>query len=306
MPALAMVTRDSLPDLHRFLDRKLDIAERLGVPLVAVDNASTDGSAELLRDRREARHALRLIEMGRNAGYAAAVNAAFHAVPGIDVMLVNPDVGLSGPEPIADLAAVLAAHPGVAVVGPRLAAEDGTIQPSARRFPSLLALLGTMSAFRAVGPIRRSHERFVAPSSSKRAVVVDWVIGAAMLIRRAAFDDVGGWDERFFLYIEDIDFCRRCARAGWAVGYVPEVAVRHGYHRASSRPGASVLRSRARRHHVAGLMRLFAREPRLLVGRGRVAARALEGITGPANAPVDERGSPACRGHGSSGPGRRG
>jgi N-acetylglucosaminyl-diphospho-decaprenol L-rhamnosyltransferase len=274
-PALAVIAHNSLADLERFFDRKLEVAERLGVPLVAVDNASTDGSAELLRARGEERSALRLIEIGHNAGYAAAVNAAFAAVPGSDVMLLNPDVELPGPEPVADLTAVLAAHPRVAVAAPRMIGEDGAIQPSARRFPSLLALLGTMAAPRAVSAIRRSHDRFVEPSSSRRAVVVDWVIGAAMLIRRDAFDDVGGWDERFFLYIEDTDFCRRCARAGWAVAYVPEVVLRHGYRRASSRPGASVLSSGARRHHIAGLMRLFAREPRLLVGRGRVATRGL-------------------------------
>jgi N-acetylglucosaminyl-diphospho-decaprenol L-rhamnosyltransferase len=199
-PAIAVVTHNSRPDLERLLDRQLVVAEGLGVPLVAVDNASTDGTAELLRVRRERRSTLWVVEMGRNAGYPAAVNAAFEAVPGEDVMLVNPDVELPGTEAIADLAAVLTAHPRVAVAGPRLVGEDGVTQPSARRFPSLLSLLGTMSAFRTLGPIRRSHERFVAPSSSQLTLVVDWVIGAAMLIRRAAFEEVGGWDERFFLY----------------------------------------------------------------------------------------------------------
>jgi N-acetylglucosaminyl-diphospho-decaprenol L-rhamnosyltransferase len=272
-----VVTHNSLPDLTRFVDRTLGVAERLGAPLVAVDNGSTDGTAELLRARREARPALRLVEMGRNAGYAAAVNAAFDAAPGADLMLVNPDVELTGPEAVAELAAVLAADPRIAIAAPRLLGDDGAVQPSARRFPTLPALLGTIPAFRVIGPVRRSHERFVAPATSTRAVTADWVIGAAMLIRRAAFEDVGGWDERFFLYMEDADFCRRCARAGWTVAYVPEVALRHGYRRASSRPGASLLRSAARRHHVAGLARLFAREPGLLVGRGRGPVRPLEG-----------------------------
>jgi GT2 family glycosyltransferase len=238
---------------------------------VVADNASTDGSAELLRERAAAEPALTLIEMGRNAGYAAAVNAAFAALPGRDVMLLNPDVELPGPEPVRALAAFLEAHARVAVAGPRLVYEDGSTQPSARRFQSLAALLGTMP--RIGGLFERSHARYEEPSRASSAIVVDWVIGAAMMIRREAYDELGGWDQRYFLYIEDTDFCRRAQRAGWEVAYVPEVTLMHRYPRASSRPTSTLASSRARRLHYAGLARLFASEPRLLLGRGRVENR---------------------------------
>jgi GT2 family glycosyltransferase len=213
--------------------------------------------------------------MGRNAGYAAAVNTAVATCAGRDVLLLNPDVGLSDPEPVRRLGGLLDAHPEVGVAGPRLVDESGRTQPSARRFQSLAALAGTLPRLGRLGPLRRAHARYEGPSHADRATVVDWVIGAAMLIRRAAFEDVGGWDEDYFLYIEDTDFCRRCRRAGWEVAYVPEVSLHHRYPRASSRPGRTLMSSRARRRHYAGLARLFASEPRLLVGRGRVADRAL-------------------------------
>jgi GT2 family glycosyltransferase len=173
------------------------------------------------------------------------------------------------------LAELLAREPTVGIAAPRLVGEGGEPQPTARRFPSLAAMLGSLDAAGHVPPLRRSYERFVSPSKSQRPRTVDWVIGAAMLIRRAAFDAVGGWDEGFFLYIEDTDFCRRCARAGWEVAYVPGVTLHHLYPRASRTTGP-VHSSRARRNHVLGLARLWAHDPRLLLGRGGVRIRAID------------------------------
>jgi GT2 family glycosyltransferase len=240
---------------------------------VVVDNASTDGGAELLVERAAANPAMRLVQMGRNAGYATAVNAAFAVAGSGDVLLLNPDVELSEPEPVHELRAVLAEHPRIGVAAPRLVGEDGAVQTSARRFPSLGALLGTLPRIGALAPLGRSRARYEEPSQAEHAVLVDWVVGAAMLIRRRAFEAVGGWDERYFLYCEDVDFCRRCARAGWETAYVPEVRLLHRFHRESA-PGAG--RSLARRRHYASHARLFAGNPRLLFGRGRGADRPLD------------------------------
>lgn len=213
--------------------------------------------------------------MGRNAGYAAGVNAGFAAAPGRDVLLLNPDVALAGPEPVRELIAFADAHPGLAVVGPRLVSEDGTAQASARQYPSLAAVAATFPRLGALGPLRRSRERYEDPSRAQAPVEVDWVIGAAMLIRRDAFELVGGWDESYFLYLEDTDFCRRCRRAGRAVAYLPAVSLLHRYPQQTSRPGASALRSVARRRHMAGFARFFARHPGLAIGRGRAGARKI-------------------------------
>jgi N-acetylglucosaminyl-diphospho-decaprenol L-rhamnosyltransferase len=272
--AIALVTHQSRPDLERFLDRQLAVARALGAPMIAVDNGSTDGSADLLASAA-GDSPLRVLDMGRNAGYAAGVNAAFAALPGRDVLLLNPDVDPVGAHTVRALATLLARHPSLGIAAPRLVGEDGSFQASARRTPSLGALLGGLPRVGGLGPLRRSRIRYEEPSRAERATVVDWVVGAAMLIRRAAFDAVGGWDERFFLYCEDVDFCRRCALAGWETAYVPEVTVTHLFHAQSRRGPRTAAAAFARRRHYASHARLFADDPRLLFGGGRGSDRPL-------------------------------
>jgi N-acetylglucosaminyl-diphospho-decaprenol L-rhamnosyltransferase len=277
--AIAVVTHDSLPDLSRFFDGQCHTAARLGAPLVVADNGSGDGTLEFLRERAARNPSLSVVSMGRNAGYAAAVNAAFGAVAEPFVLLLNPDVELDRASASERLLSLLDREPRIAVVGQRLTGGNGEVQPSARRFPSLAALAGSLSWAAWLRPLRSSYAQYTAPSQAAVPTSVDWVLGAAMLIRRAAFDDVSGWDERFFLYMEDTDFCRRCARAGWHVVYDPGVTLHHRYPRSSSQ-GADILSSAARRRHVASLARLFARDPRLLVGRGGAPERRFEPSSG--------------------------
>jgi N-acetylglucosaminyl-diphospho-decaprenol L-rhamnosyltransferase len=273
--AVAIVTHDSAGDLRRFLAGQLAAAREIDAPVIVVDNASADETVGLLREAVAGHPSLTVHEMGRNAGYAAAVNAAFARAPGRDVLLVNPDVELDGGEPVRALVDVFDREPRIGVVAPRLVGEDGEPQSNARLYPSLAAMLGSTGAARIAPPLGRSYERYVAPSRSERARTVDWVIGGAMLIRRAAFNAVGGWDERYFLYIEDTDFCRRCIQAGWEVAFVPSVSLRHRYPRASRNAGPMAT-SRVRRSHVAGLARLWWREPRLMLGLGRGRGRDVD------------------------------
>lgn len=273
--AVALVTHNSEHDLSRFLPGQLAAAAEIEAPLVVADNGSTDGTLELLRAAAEDHPELIVHEMGRNAGYSAAVNAAFRHVPDRDVLLINPDVELSGSEPVLALARVLENVPTIAIAAPRLIGEEGEVQPNARLYPSIVGMLGSTGLGRAIPPLGRRYDHFVGPSRSNRPVTVDWVIGAAMMIRRDAFEEVGGWDEGFFLYIEDAEFCRACVRAGWDVVYVPQIRLRHIYPRASRTTG-SFATSRARRNHVAGLARLWRKEPRLILGLGRGKPRPVD------------------------------
>jgi N-acetylglucosaminyl-diphospho-decaprenol L-rhamnosyltransferase len=244
--------------------------------VVVVDNASRDRTPAILAEASEADPNLLVHSMAANLGYAAAVNVAFARTGDRDLMLINPDVQLDRPEPVLALAQMLSSDPGIGVVAPRLLDADGEVQPNARRFPSLMAMVASTGAAERSRFLRRTYQRYTGPSRSEGALVVDWVIGAAMMIRRAAFDEVGGWDERFFLYMEDTDFCRRCARAGWDVVYQPSVTLHHRYPRAS-RTGSPAATSRARRSHIAGLARLWARDPRLLIGLGGVRREVAPG-----------------------------
>jgi N-acetylglucosaminyl-diphospho-decaprenol L-rhamnosyltransferase len=264
------VTHDSEGDLRRTLPGHVAVAERLGVPLIAVDNASSDGTVAILEARAAEATSLEVIRFEDNLGYAAAANRAFSAAGRRDVLLLNPDVELPGLEPVKALARALAERPGAGIVAPRLIDADGTVQPTARRLASLPAMLGSLPRFGALaGPLRAAYERYLAPSWAEAPTAVGWVIGAAMLVRRTAFDAVGAFDEGFFLYMEDADLCRRMNVAGWEVAYLPEIRLRHGYARASSAPGASVLGSRARRRHFASLARYWRKHPRALVGGER-------------------------------------
>jgi N-acetylglucosaminyl-diphospho-decaprenol L-rhamnosyltransferase len=210
--------------------------------------------------------AVRLVELDRNAGYAAAVNRAAATAPGRDLLVLNPDVEQAAEAAVEQLRDLLAERPEVAVVGPRLVYPDGGIQPSARRPASVAAMLGSLPAARRLRPLARRYERYLELSYSDGPVTVDWVIGAAMLVRRRAYDELGGWDEGFFLYMEDADFCRRCANAGWSVVLLPAATMVHHYARASS-SAASVRTSVARRRHFASLARYWRKHPAALIGK---------------------------------------
>lgn len=185
--------------------------------VVVVDNASTDGSVEMVRSEFPE---VELITNGWNAGYAAAANQAIHGCPQPYVLLLNADARLCEGA-LATLAAYLDENERAAVVGPRLSNADGSLQPSARPFPRLVTLRPLL---RHVPGIR---EHYLPTWSHSEARVVPYVVGAALAIRRSAFQAVGGFDPAYFLFYEEVDLCRRLAGAGWEVHFTPDAAVVH-------------------------------------------------------------------------------
>ncbi|MBI4517925.1 MAG: glycosyltransferase [Deltaproteobacteria bacterium] len=203
-----------------------------GYPVVVVDNGSGDGSAEMVAEDFPAVH---LLCNARNLGFGAANNCALATITTEFVMLLNSDTELVD-DAVGGLANVLEAHAEAAAVGCRLIDAAGRPQPCARRrFPS------------ARDSLRRALARFEPlPAALAR---VDWVEGAAVLLRTAAARAVGGFDERFFLYEEDVDLCRRLSAAGWRILYDPSQQVVHhqGGTLARSSEAADRLRWQARR-----------------------------------------------------------
>jgi N-acetylglucosaminyl-diphospho-decaprenol L-rhamnosyltransferase len=191
--------------------------------IVVVDNRSTDDS---LRGLESHDQDVRVVRLPRNRGYGAAANVGAGATRGPSVLVCNPDLVLE-PSCLSRLEAVLASRPDVAIVGPRLLTVDGETYPSARTFPTLSDSLG--HAF--LGLIRPDN-RFTARYKMRDldrtlATDVDWVSGACFLARRDAFESVGGFDEAYFMYVEDVDLCWRLHRAGWSVRYEPAASVTH-------------------------------------------------------------------------------
>jgi N-acetylglucosaminyl-diphospho-decaprenol L-rhamnosyltransferase len=191
--------------------------------LVVVDNASTDGSLEALR---EAHPGVRVVRSGGNLGYARAANLGIAATDAPVVAVLNPDTVL-GPGTGQALTARFAADAKLGAAGPRLHNPDGSVYPSARRIPGLVDAVGHgLLLFVWPGnPFTARYRETGADPARPREV--DWVSGAAIWLRRAALDDVGGWDERYFMYVEDVDLCWRLRRAGWRVAYEPSGTVEH-------------------------------------------------------------------------------
>jgi N-acetylglucosaminyl-diphospho-decaprenol L-rhamnosyltransferase len=195
---------------------------------VVVDNASTDGSAAAVEASAPA---VRLVLNAANVGFARGVNQGLAASTAPLVLIMNPDCRLVAGA-IAELRGVLDAHPGCAITGPRILNPDGSVQGSARGDPDMLTgLFGRTTILRRMLPFLAIAKRNVvteeAIRSGQASVVVDWLSGACMLARRAALDEVHGFDERFFLYWEDADLCRRLRARGHHVRYVPGATAIH-------------------------------------------------------------------------------
>jgi GT2 family glycosyltransferase len=182
--------------------------------VVVLDNASEDGSAEAVRERFPD---VRLIAQSHRAGFGANHNTVIRATTGRYVYVLNEDT-TAGDWGFEALTTYLDAHPRVAALGPRLVYPDGRLQDSAWRFPTpLVSMLGLVS----LGRLGVTQSRGDAPRA------VDWVMGAAVVLRREALDEVGLFDEGFFLYSEEVDLQTRLRRAGWEVHYFPLVSVVH-------------------------------------------------------------------------------
>lgn len=211
---------------------------------VVVDNASVDGSDRLA-------HAfaprVRLICNATNVGFGRAVNQGVAACSAPSVLIMNPDCQVHAGA-VAALLAQLDAHDACAVVGPRVLDPNGAVQGSARGDPDMVTgLFGRTGRLREWFPLLPAAQRNVvtdaAIGNGTPSVVVDWVSGACMMVRRSAFEAVGGFDARYFMYWEDADVCRRLRARGYHVRYVPGATVVHQVGHSSRTARAASIRA---------------------------------------------------------------
>jgi GT2 family glycosyltransferase len=191
---------------------------------VVVDNASSDGSAGEVA--AFAPHA-RLVQNRQNVGFARGVNQGLAATAASTVLIMNPDCRLEQGA-FGVLNGELQRDEGVALVGPRILNPDGSVQGSARGDPDMLTgLFGRSTALRRALPNLAVSKRNVVADAGGGSTDVDWVSGACMLARRSALEQVRGFDERYFLYWEDADLCRRLRGEGYRIRYVPTATAVH-------------------------------------------------------------------------------
>ena len=258
---LVVVTVTYSPGTHldRFLATLSHATDR-PVTVVMADNGSTDGAPEAAVERYPNVHLLRT---GANLGYGGAVNRAVEAYlhdPSYSgdaefFVVANPDVQW-GPHSIDEMLAAAARWPRAGSLGPLVRDPDGSVYPSARHQPSLIR--GGMHAV--VGPFWRNNpwtaayrQERLEPSERP----VGWLSGSCLLLRRSAFDQVKGFDERYFMYMEDVDLGDRLAAAGWSNVYVPAAEILHDKGHATGRDPARNLAA----HHTSTYTFLADRHP---------------------------------------------
>jgi len=240
--------------------------------IVVLDNASEDGSAAAVRERFPG---VRVIAQAQRAGFGANHNTVIRATAGRYVYVLNEDT-TAADWGFETLIAYLDAHPQVAALGPRLLYPDGRLQDSAWRFPTPLVSTISLATLGRLGVTQSRGDAAPRP--------VDWVMGAAVVLRREALEEVGLFDEDFFLYSEEVDLQARLHRAGWQVHYFPAVTVVHHESQFSAeipeRRINEMWRSRHRywrKHHSAAGARIAA----LATGAQYAVRAALSSVARP-------------------------
>lgn len=223
-------TRDLL---RRCLESVYTTLPPISFEVIVIDNASDDGSADAVEERFSG---VRVIRNAENVGFSAGCNAGIRMASGQWAMLLNPDAKLL-PGAVQAMIEFAAAHPEAAVIGPKLINSDGTMQKNGRRFPYLLReILGITRAYKLIWNwFDRTME--YGRSDFDRTAEVDEICGACMFVRKAAIDRVGLLDEQFFMYYEEVDWCRRIKQAGWKVYYLPDAHVMHHWAQAAKQTG---------------------------------------------------------------------
>jgi GT2 family glycosyltransferase len=196
----------------------------LATELIVVDNASSDHTVEMLRTEFPS---VRVIANTENAGFTRANNQALAVAQGHYLFLLNPDTELRAGA-LHTLYDYAEQHPRVGIIGPQLFYGDGSHQSSRRRFPTLATAFLESTKLQQWFPRNRALTRYyILDTRDDATQEVDWINGAAMFVRRAVYDQIGGLDEAFFMYSEELDWCYRAKHAGWQIVYLPTAQVTH-------------------------------------------------------------------------------
>jgi N-acetylglucosaminyl-diphospho-decaprenol L-rhamnosyltransferase len=222
--------------------------------IIVVDNASRDDSVAWLRsDWPE----ITVIANPTNLGLAAAVNQGLAIARGEYVLLLNPDI-IAFPGAVEKLIAFMDTHPRAGMAGGKLRSPNGKLQHSAFRFyrPSTIVYRRTW-----LGSTKRGQaeiDRFLMKDFDHEHVrPVEWLMGSCYILRAAAEREVGGMDERFFLYFEDVDWCRRFWEKGWQVLYVPDAEFSHFHQRQSRSHPFGIITNWTTREHIRSAIKYF-------------------------------------------------
>lgn len=195
----------------------------LPIEIIVVDSNSSDNTVSLLQHDFPR---VKLLALDENVGFSHGNNIGIAQTTGDYIFLLNPDT-LVKPEAIQQLAAYLSDHPDVGIIGPQTLNQDGTVQSTRRRFPTLLTGLFESTWLQAIAPKSVLNRYYVQDQPDDGTFEVDWVQGSALMFRREVFEQIGGMDEGFMMYSEELDWCKRAKLVKWKVKYVGSAQVVH-------------------------------------------------------------------------------
>ncbi len=229
---------------------------RLNYECIVVDNASGDGIEKVMRQEFPE---VKFLAAPANLGYAAGTNVGIRASQGRYILIMNPDIAVF-PDTIENLVKYMDENPEVGIAGPKLLNPDRTVQCSVYRFPRRITPVYRRTPLGRTEAGKREVERYLMKDCGRdSAQYVDWLLGACLIVRREALEKVGLFDERFFLYFEDTDWCRRFWEAGWKVAFAPSSAMVH-FHRRESADSplfASLFKKTTQAHILSGIKYFF-------------------------------------------------
>ena len=255
---------------------------KLALQVIVVDSHSSDDSVAMVRQEFPW---VELIACEENVGFPRGNNLGLARANGRYILLLNPDTEVVG-QALTTMLAYLESHPAVGALGPQLLNPDGSVQSSRRRFPTLATALFESTWLEPLAPASILRHYYVEDVADGETAVVDWVTGACLLVRREVVDQIGGLDEDYFMYSEELDWCRRIRAAGWQIVYLPTAQVIHHVGKSSEQAVTArhinFQRAKLRyfyKYHgrlTAGLLRLFI----LLNYVWQLLVEGLKGIVG--------------------------
>ena len=224
---------------------------------IIVDNNSKDGSKQYL-EANGLNEKCKIIFLNKNLGFAKGVNQGLQIAEGEYYLLLNTDAPVFE-NAVRQLVVFMAQHPHAAAAGPRLQTPSGRLQNSAFRFYRFLTPVFRRTLLRKIPAAKKDLARFLRQKSRNREPEqVDWIQGSCMILRASAVKAVGPMDERYFMYFEDIDWCREFKEQGWQVWYLPGIKVIHYFKRLSAEfPGWRIIFTKAFWWHVSSWLKYF-------------------------------------------------
>jgi GT2 family glycosyltransferase len=251
---------------------------QLDYELIVVDNNSGDNSLAMVKkmfkpEEEPANHQpplpivkplkvppIKTIQAKSNDGFATGNNLGINQARGKYVMILNPDIAVV-PRALEKMVVFMETNPTVGIIGPKLINPDGSVQYSCRRFPGFLTPIYRRTIFGKLPFGKKAVDHYLMKDFDHQSnKEIDWLFGACLLLRKSVLEKIGLFDERFFMYFEDLDLCRRCWQAGFKVAYFSQAEMVHYHQRLSAeRGGALGVFSRGGRIHTASGIKYFAK-----------------------------------------------